>query len=337
MEKILKNEPYKVSILIPVYGVEKYIKRCAISLFEQTYSNLEFVFVNDCTCDGSIAILNETIKLYPKREQQVKIIHHKKNRGLAASRNTAVEMATGEFLVHVDSDDWLDSKAVEVAVKMQAQTNADFVSFNSKVIWPSYTEFYKTPYCKEPLELVKLMLQRKVGWNIWGRLIRKSLYTDNNISVIEGCNMGEDAQVVPKLVYNSKIIANIDMVLYYYDRTNNSSYTSKFSPAKDEQTWLSIKSLLLYFTDTELRHSLEILKVKSVVDDLKNISKAKRNEAKQYFYSVIRKRVRETNRNCWKCLSLPERLMLYISNKTYLSIYVRIAGFLKHYILRHDI
>ena len=94
---------------------------------------------------------------------------------------------------------------------------------------------------------------------------------------------------------------------------------------------------MLYFTDTELRHSLEILKVKSVVDDLKNISKAKGNEAKQYFYSVIRKRVRETNRNCWKCLSLPERLMLYISNKTYLSIYVRIAGFLKHYILRHDI
>ena len=72
MEKILKNEPYKVSILIPIYGVEKYIKRCAISLFEQTYSNLEFVFVNDSTCDGSIAILNETIKLYPKREQQVK-------------------------------------------------------------------------------------------------------------------------------------------------------------------------------------------------------------------------------------------------------------------------
>ena len=130
MEKILKNEPYKVSILIPVYGVEKYIKRCAISLFEQTYSNLEFVFVNDSTCDGSIAILNETIKLYPKREQQVKIIHHKKNRGLAASRNTAVEMATGEFLVHVDSDDWLDSKAVEVAVKMQVQTNTKLFTQN---------------------------------------------------------------------------------------------------------------------------------------------------------------------------------------------------------------
>ena len=87
----------------------------------------------------------------------------------------------------------------------------------------------------------------------------------------------------------------------------------------------------------DLSQSLEILKVKSVVDDLKNISKAKGIEAKQYFYSVIRKRIRETNRNCWKCLSLPERLMLYINNKTCLTIYIRIAGFVKHYILRHDI
>ena len=117
----------KVSILIPVYGVEKYIERCARSIFEQTYQNLDIVFVDDCTPDKSIEILRRVLDDYPERKAQTRIIRHEHNQGLAAARNTAVAAATGTFLTHVDSDDWLELDAVEELVKKQVETGVAFV------------------------------------------------------------------------------------------------------------------------------------------------------------------------------------------------------------------
>jgi glycosyltransferase involved in cell wall biosynthesis len=91
---------YKVSILVPVYGVENYIERCARSLFEQTYENIEFVFVDDCSPDNSIQELEKIIKNYPNRKGQIKIIHHEKNIGLSGARHTAINNATGDFVIH---------------------------------------------------------------------------------------------------------------------------------------------------------------------------------------------------------------------------------------------
>ena len=90
----MNNSPL-VSILTPVYRAEKYIERCTRSLFEQTYENLEYIFVDDCAPDHSIQLLQQVLAEYPKREKQTKIIHHEKNRGVAAARNTAVENASG--------------------------------------------------------------------------------------------------------------------------------------------------------------------------------------------------------------------------------------------------
>ena len=93
---------YLISILVPVYGVEDYIERCARSLFEQTYQNLEFIFVDDCTPDRSIDILETTIKDYPNRLSQLRIIRHNKRKGIAATRNTAINAANGLFICHID-------------------------------------------------------------------------------------------------------------------------------------------------------------------------------------------------------------------------------------------
>ena len=110
------NQTPKVSMLIPIYGVEKFIERCAISLFEQTYQNIEYIFVNDCTKDDSINVLERVINRYPNRKPFVRIINHAQNKGLAGARNTAVANATGEFIMHVDSDDYVDKEIVRKAI-----------------------------------------------------------------------------------------------------------------------------------------------------------------------------------------------------------------------------
>lgn len=92
----------KVSILVPIYGVEKFIGQCAQSLFSQTYKDIEYIFVNDCTPDNSIQVLEEVLAKFPERQQQVSIIQHEKNRGLGAARMTGLQLATGELMMIVE-------------------------------------------------------------------------------------------------------------------------------------------------------------------------------------------------------------------------------------------
>ena len=118
-----------VSILVPVYGVEKYIEKCAVSLFEQTCNDIEYVFVDDCSPDNSIGILEEVRKRYPERDK-VKIIRHDRNRGLAAARKTALMASVGDYVIHVDSDDWVSPDMVATLAEQAMKTGADLVDGN---------------------------------------------------------------------------------------------------------------------------------------------------------------------------------------------------------------
>lgn len=178
------NNPL-VSILVPVYGVEKYIRRCAISLFGQTYKNIEFVFVNDCTLDSSISVLKGVIAEYPHLSDKVRIIKHACNKGLAAARNTAVRESSGDFVFHVDADDWLEKTTIESCVKTQQLNEADIVTVNAKAIWNNRVEYYSTPLTNNPVDLLKAILARKAVCNIWGRLIRKEIYVAHNIFMLK--------------------------------------------------------------------------------------------------------------------------------------------------------
>ena len=98
----------KVSIIIPVYGVEKYIERCARSLFEQTLDDIEYLFIDDCTPDKSVEILKRVLEEYPHRKSQVVIHRMEQNSGQAKVREWGMQNATGEYVIHCDSDDWVD-------------------------------------------------------------------------------------------------------------------------------------------------------------------------------------------------------------------------------------
>ena len=97
----------KVSVIVPIYKVERFIARCVTSLMKQTLQDVEYIFVDDATPDQSLSILQEVLVAYPERKKYVKILHHKDNQGLPAARNTGLEVSEGEYIFHCDSDDYV--------------------------------------------------------------------------------------------------------------------------------------------------------------------------------------------------------------------------------------
>ena len=121
------NKNPLVSVIVPIYGVEPYIEKCARSLFEQSLENMEFIFVNDCTPDKSVEILRQVIEDYPRRYLQIQIIEHEENRGLAMARNSGLLIAKGEYIIHCDSDDWVELDMYEEMYEKALEKNADIV------------------------------------------------------------------------------------------------------------------------------------------------------------------------------------------------------------------
>lgn len=219
---------YLVSCLIPIFKTERYIERCARSLFSQTYSNLEFIFVDDCSPDKSIDVLESVLNDYPVRRAQVKIIHHSSNKGLASARNTLLNNAEGQFICHVDSDDWLEPQAVELLVEQQIKTSADIVSGNAYMHTDKGIERLCEPSYHDKQEMVLRQFQYSLDHVVWRRLIRRSLYTDNHIRCLDGFDMTEDKYQMALLSYYAASFSRIDSYIYNYERRNESSIMSQY-------------------------------------------------------------------------------------------------------------
>lgn len=216
-----------VSVLVPVYQVEQYIEQCVRSLFEQTYDNLEFIFCDDCSPDASIQKLKEVMKEYPQRLEQIRIIYHERNRGSAAARNTLIDNCKGVFLFWVDSDDWVDTNAVEVLVKKQQETDADIVTCRAYAHFArgEVREYFDGGWNLDRETLLEMILRGKRGASVWRRLIRRELFTVNHIKCVEGINGRDDFQLIVPLIYFSIKVDGINAFLYHYRRDVSHSIT----------------------------------------------------------------------------------------------------------------
>lgn len=218
-----------VSILVPIYNVEPFIEKCSKSLFEQTYKNIEYIFIDDCSPDNSIQILEDVLDKYPERESQTKIIKHEVNKGLSGARNTAILNATGEYLLHVDSDDFIELDTVEILMEKVNQEKADIVVFDYYLEWKNTNKLVRHTFEKDRIKYLNLVLSAKTENFVVNKLIKRSLYIDNNLLHTEGLNFGEDYLIVPKLLFFSKKLAKVDKAFYHYVRFNDNSYTSSIS------------------------------------------------------------------------------------------------------------
>lgn len=253
-----------VSILVPIYGVEKYIERCAISLFEQTYFNIEYIFVDDCTPDNSISILKEVLARYPHRIKQAKIIRHEKNAGLANARITAIKNCTGKYLLNVDSDDYIEKDMVRIMLEKAIETDSDMVICDFNNIYSNRIQRMNNYFPSNRIEYISNMLMRKTSVCVCGRLIKTSLYTEHNVYPIPGLNYAEDYAVTPRLVYFAHNISKVDFAFYNYIQINDASYTKSLSSTSIDNAIQANDILTNFFSEHEINEELPLKEAKAV-------------------------------------------------------------------------
>lgn len=240
----------KISIIVPIYKVEKYIERCARSIFEQTYENLEIIFVNDCTPDNSIEILHNVLSEYPNRQKQTTIINLEKNLGVASVRNTGIKNSTGKYSIQFDSDDYVKNTMVEEMVILAELENADITVCDFMYIHTRHSTHVHVNPSLDPHTMLQQVLTGEVHSSLCNKLIKHRLYFDNNIFPIEGLNMREDLSIMFRLLYFAKKIAYIPKPFYNYVQTNTTSYTSTTMSLTHQKNAIELIRLIQFFFDT---------------------------------------------------------------------------------------
>ena len=249
-----------VTVIVPVYGVEKYIAECAESLFAQTYSDIEYVFCDDCTPDRSIEMLCEVMKRYPERKERVRIIHNETNNGIGATRKRLVsEVNTGTFLF-VDSDDVLPLNAVETLVKRMQETDTDIVDGAYAIYVDEKAGKVIAPPHDEPSKyLDKILCQNIILPRVWGRLYKTLVLNKVKDLFIEGIDFAEDICATSRLACVTSR-SWTDNVVYYYRVDNINSYTRNITK-KNVLSYFRAMSVVLSFYHQRKGHlpmSLEI-------------------------------------------------------------------------------
>ena len=311
-----------VSVLIPVYQVERYIERCARSVFEQTYHNCEFVFVDDGCTDSSIDLLGKTIDEYPHVKNKVIIIKHEQNKGLSATRNTAINSCHGEFVIHVDSDDWIEPDAISLLVKRQQETDADIVYTKGYYLQKEgITKITCQGWSSEKKALLINLLQDKATISIWSKLIKKSLYIDYGIECDERADYYEDFQVLPRLIYFAKKIACIDDLIYHYNRSNPNSIVTNISQSISiqKQGILSIHNICNFFQNKDelLYSSVKSFYVRYLY---RMLSLNFNNSNKKGYYEFLHL-LKRTDRREWQMIGWHRLLNRVIDNNYYIKVF----------------
>lgn len=255
----------KVSILIPVYNVEIYIQDCAISLFEQTYKNIEYIFVDDCSTDDSIDKLKKICASYPQRIDSIKIYQHNRNLGISAVRNTALLNSTGDYIMFVDSDDYVDRKAVEILVDYVESTSADVVICDHYLKYEDRVKYVSAYYVSNKIEYVKAILLRKANSQLWGKIYNADFLKDTGLSFVDNINYGEDFLFLSKLFYYAKNIVKINESLYYYRIRKNSLSALNGISIDSVNNLVEINLMLekFYSNDSRFYQTIDLMKLRN--------------------------------------------------------------------------
>lgn len=234
-----------ISVIVPVYKVEQYLAECVDSILMQTFTDFELILVDDGSPDRSGAICDE----YARRDSRVRVIHQE-NQGLSGARNSGIDVAQGEFITFVDSDDLVDPRYLEIllaATKDGADIaicrHEEFADGDAHADWDGAAS--RQSFAAEDALVTMYHGSSDVPVNAWCKLIKKDLFGDTRFAV---GRLHEDQAFTPYILYRAQQIVSCDAVLYHY-RNNPASITrNTFSVRRYDDLW-AVESCIRFFRE----------------------------------------------------------------------------------------
>jgi glycosyltransferase involved in cell wall biosynthesis len=215
----------QITIVLPVYNVEKYLAQCLDSIINQTFKDFECICVNDGATDNSLSILQE----YSKKDKRFKIITQE-NKGLSGARNTGIKNTNTKYITFIDSDDWVTENYLEVLYNKIEETDADVVRASYKFYFQK-ENFYKDAKIREIHKIntnsnIERLYKGYAGAFVWAKIYKTSVIKDNNIWFYEGKNSEDCPFLSLVYIYSKKVIFISDEILFY--RKHSLSITGNF-------------------------------------------------------------------------------------------------------------
>jgi glycosyltransferase involved in cell wall biosynthesis len=290
----------KISIILPIYNVEKYLKQALDSCLEQTLDGIEIICIDDCSTDNSKEILKE----YTNRYSNIKTIYLDKNSGQGYARNRGLEIANGNYIMFLDPDDWLEKDACELAYNQITQNNNDFVMFTYKrcnditneiTINKTYLKAFQELKDSPSINLSEMDTPFVKASFVWVQIYNKEFLNVNNISYNENLRIGEDLSFYFRAILYSKSVSILDKPLYNYrlhlsstTQTKQNFWQNTFNCRKE------IYDLYKQSASESLLLSFIAYCIKSIHHWYRQFSKKDSSIAKDY-YKEMRKFFTELN------------------------------------------
>jgi len=212
----------KITVIITIYNRERFIVDCARSLLEQTLDDVEYLFVDDASTDNSVSLLQTVLDDFPARRHMAQVLRMKQNGGRAVARQTGVDHATGEYVIHVDSDDWVDADMLELLYLKAKETGADIVGCNITHEYKNCKKVFKQSYYEAMDDNISGLLNGKIFPSLCTSLTRTALIRNNNIRFPQGVDTGEDLLFNLQLYLHANKVIGIENPSYHYRHTEES-------------------------------------------------------------------------------------------------------------------
>lgn len=239
-----------VSVLIPLYNVEKFVERCLLSVFGQTYPSLEIIIVDDASPDNSRAIVEKLIKTH-KKEDACRLVIHEQNKGLAEVRKTAIERSTGEYIFFLDSDDYWDNEEfVSCCIEKATQCNSQVLITDYIADYPKKQVYYSQ---RPPGISGRICAHALLKGELQGFLSNKCFdsrhYKQFALKHTQGQNLLEDLRSIFPLFLHTERIDYLPIPSIHYEQKNESSYISTIKTESLEQLFSAIDDCREYATE----------------------------------------------------------------------------------------
>lgn len=214
----------KISVIVPIYNVEKYLENCINSIIVQTLEDIEIILINDGSTDKSYEIINK----YKAIDSRI-IVINKKNSGVSAARNSGLKVSRGEYIAFIDSDDWIEQNMLEKLYKLGKKYNSEVVACNFKSFNDIYNTFNKYPidegeYVGKSVikeKILSKVISGKLKTPVWDKIYKKEFLQNNNIKFDEKITRFEDWYFIIEVYEKVHNLYYLDKNMYNYRIANN--------------------------------------------------------------------------------------------------------------------